>query len=375
VEFVNNVNLMRLFLFTTFLTISLISLSQTKTEILSLNKYFNKLQNTTLNDDICPECFIRPSIEKEFNWNLDKSYTYDNIISEIGDDRIDYRYFLIIGKMAGKHIDKESWLIGNYYKYKFIELALEQGSGLINEKRDSLKMSLIQTYDVASVSQGFRNYQDFKNYSTIIAKYTDDLLPLSFKYTKGRISYLYRIKASVLYDTYYKTEKLTSKLDDVLLNLKYAIDYDPKNRIAIRDRANIKLSEIKDYSGAAEDFIREYTLRIEDNKNPKNFYTKCYPVIEKIGDCYYNLDNYREVIKWYNKAISEINTETKKTKYWMGFSIEEMRKDEGVFHYRKAICHKILKEPNLACAELRKAIEAGYMTEETRKMFQEYNCK
>jgi hypothetical protein len=214
---------------TTFLTISLISLSQTKTEILSLNKYFNKLQNTTLNDDICPECFIRPSIEKEFNWNLDKSYTYDNIISEIGDDRIDYRYFLIIGKMAGKHIDKESWLIGNYYKYKFIELALEQGSGLINEKRDSLKMSLIQTYDVASVSQGFRNYQDFKNYSTIIAKYTDDLLPLSFKYTKGRISYLYRIKASVLYDTYYKTEKLTSKLDDVLLNLKYAIDYDPKN--------------------------------------------------------------------------------------------------------------------------------------------------
>ncbi len=215
---------------------------------------------------------------------------------------------------------------------KFCLWRIEQGSDITEKQKNNLKLSLAYTYDLSrSLKGAFSSSSDFKEYANKVSEYIDDLLILSRSYSKETVSELHRIKASVLYDIFYKGEKDTERLSDVLKNLKFAIDNDPTNRLAIRDRANIKFDDLKDYSGALQDFIKEYNLRIANNANTKNFYIKCYPISQKIGDCLFYLDRYSEVITWYDKAIAEINIQTKKTKYWGDYTINEMKNDLGLF--------------------------------------------
>lgn len=348
---------------------------QTQEEIVSLDKYFKYLTNLSFSDNKW-KFELSDSISTEYDWDLKSSFVYQTALNELQINNYDYRYYLVFAKIANGDWNDEGFLINTYYKYKFVELAIDQGSNILESQKNILKLALIHTYDIArSLKGGFSSSLDFKEYALKLLEYTDGLLLLSRNYPKVVVSELYRVKSSIAYDVYYKNEKDNSRLSDVLKNLKFAIDYDATNRLAIRDRANIKFDDVKDYSGAVQDFIKEYNLRLKHNANKNNFYIQCYPIIQKIGDCYFNLNKYSEVIAWYNKAISEINTETKKTKYWSDFNIKEMKSDLGIFYYRKAICYHILRQNNLACNELRKAIDAGYRVIETSETFKEYNCK
>jgi hypothetical protein len=366
---------MKIFATLFFCLFALKGFSQTKDEILSLEKYFKYITNLSINDNRW-KFEINDSISSEYDWDLKSSFTYQTALNELQIENYDYRYYLTFAKIANGDWNDEGFLINNYYKYKFLVLAIEQGTNITEKQKNTLKLSLVYTYDLSrSLKGGFSSSSDFKEYANKISEYVDDLLTLSRSYPKGTVSELHRIKASVLYDIYYKGEKDTERLSEVLKNLKFAIDNDPTNRLAIRDRANIKFDDLKDYSGALQDFIKEYNLRIANNANTKNFYIKCYPIIQKIGDCLFHLDRYSEVITWYNKAITEINIQTKRTKNWGDYTINEMKNDLGLFYYRKAICYHIIKQNNLACNELRKAIEVGFNVQDASETFKEYNCR
>lgn len=320
---------------------------------------------------------ISDSIVREFHWDLKSAHVYQTALNVLQSNKFDYRYYLIFANLKSSEWSDEGRLIGTYYKYKFTEFAIDQGVNITKSQKDTLKLQLAYTYTFPHYlsNGGFLSYDDFKNYAKKLYTYTTDLLIFPEKYSKKKLSMLYYIRASIIYDVFYKNEKDSVRLNDVMRNFKLAIDNDPENRLAYRERANIKFDEIKDYSGAAQDFKKEYNIRLKNNTLTNNLYMQCYPILAKIGDCYYFQENYSNALIWYNKAITEINTETKKTKYWGNYTINEMKNDIGQFYYNIALCYHFLKQNNFACNELRKAIEVGYNVQKTSEIFKEFNCK
>lgn len=334
---------------------------------------------------------------KDLNWDFSTSSTFEDLYEQTKNEKIDYRYFLIFAKAAsnnsrigGDYSSKPDNNISYYYKSLFLNLAVQNCNKNIR-LRDSLKYEYTKRYILATLMDScFPSTEAFNAFATQSIKYSKDLLnSMGLNLAKNQKSELYYIIADGLYETT-DTENLSEeKIAEVIKYLSLAVKEDPNNWRALLSRADQKKKNLKDYHAAITDYVqlinlfeienkinitshnnwlKSRKLTAEDNKS----FVGIRPTYERmmdVIDCFISLNDYKSSLIWLDKSLHSIEEYRKYSRY-----SESATDYEGLIYYFKAVAFSELKQKNNACAELEKAINAGYDFAECKKRQEEMNC-
>ncbi len=331
------------------------------------------------------------------NWDFDKTETFDTLYKQLKDQSIDYRYYLMIAKATTSYYSKGSKTLVNsneyisyYYKSLFLNLAIENNNSRFNRYADSLKFQYTQQYITSTlIDSCFPSEIEFNEFANLNIKYAKELLrSYRFKLTKAERSELYYIIADAIYRTNDVENEDKENLGEVLKNLSLSLNEDQDNWRALSERAFLKKTVIKNYSLALNDYLSLLNIFEKENKSSiaehnklllrqkltisenKMFFLR--PTFENIMDiveCYLNLNDYKSVLLWLNKAIVSI----KEYREYVANS-ERASGYEGMIYYFKAVAHFDNNDTKIACIELEKAINFGYDIDECNKLQIEMNC-
>lgn len=331
----------------------------------------------------------------KLNWDLDSNKTFEQLYEEVKDLSIDYRYYLLLSKMCNGSYRKDDTYnkfnnIDYYYKSLFLSVAIEKGLNLNLLHKDSLKYMYTNQYILSTINDFcFPSFIEFKEFADLNVKYCKDLLNnMRLNLTKDQRSELYYIVGDAIYRTKYLEEKDEKSLSDIFLYLSLAIKENPENLRAISARADYKKEHLLNYQAAIKDYLlllnvlesenrKSIAVRSKQLSNNKNIINKkgywttrsTFERMIDIAECYLNLNQNNDALKWLDKAIVSIKEYRELNTY-----SEYASNYEGTIYYYKAIAHIALKDLIKACAEVETAINNGYDIEECKKLQLEMNC-
>lgn len=355
--------------------------------------------NLVHNCECCNTCGIHSNedllIKKilALNWNFTDSKTYDTLYEQLKDEKIDYRYNLIIAKAASDILPKDNYIDKNipyYYKSLFVRLAIENDNDRFKSHSDSLKYQYTEDYILST-------YQDYafptddaaNDFGTQNVKYAKDLLNgYRFKLRKDKRSQLYFIIADAIKNTSDFTEENKESFSDVFKYLQLAVNEDSTNWRAYFKRAQLDKIILKNYQQAISDYTHVLNIFENENKNyltnhkkwlvenklissenKLNFINPTFEDILNIAECYFYLEDFKNLLFWANKGTKSIK------EYRENISISEHASQyEGQFYYFRAISYFEMKQNKIACIELQKAINYGYDIDICNQLQIRMNC-
>ena len=332
---------------------------------------------------------------KDLNWDFGIASTYEDLYDQTRNEKIDYRYFLVLAKAAvqnfqigGDYSGKPDNNISYYYRSLFLNLAVQNCNKNIR-LRDSIKYEYTKRYILATLMDScFPSTEAFQAFATISIKYSKDLLnSMGLNLSKNQKSELYYIIADGLLET---AESMSEeKIAEVIKYLSMALKEDPDNWRALLSRADLKKSELKNYPAAIADYVQLINLFETENKiniiNHNNWLKKrgltaednksfigirpTYKRMIDVIDCFISLNDYKSSLIWLDKSLISIQEHRKYSR-----NSESAADYEGLIYYYKAYAFSELKQKNNACAEIEKAINAGYNYVECKKIQEELYC-
>lgn len=395
----------RIFKLSLFLFIPLSSVCQSNLSYKELSPMLDLVKNHVC----CVACgFLyneEPLRQKvlNLNWDLENSQTFDTLYEQTKDEKIDYRYYLIIAKAANSlfrktdvhndaftDINSHMNIIDFYYKSLFLNLAIENNTNPFTNYKDSLKYEYTQQYIFSTILDScFPSYDDFKTFADLNIKYSKDLLnSTSLNLMKSDRSELYYIIGDAIFRTRDSEDNTNESLSEVIKYLSFAIKEDPNNWRALSERADLKRDSLSDYKSAIKDYLQ--LLNVFETHNKKNILEhnkwmakyKQNPTINNrmsglrptfnqmldIAQCYIDLKDYKNALIWLDKALSSIQPHKEYTTYPDGSNYE------GLIYYFKALSHSKLNQKEKACTEIEMAINYGYNINDCKELQQEINC-
>ena len=346
--------------------------SQYKEELLKINESnISKLNNNIYDTQLDTE--TKDAVES-FNWDYNAISFYNEIFNELKNEKLNYRYFILLSKISNSHQLSNNLRnrVYYYYKLKFAILAIENGKNLPHLVADSIRKQIIETYYSASIAPNiWQSDIEFKEYAEFVLKYIDDL-KYSSQFNKKTISLLYQTKADIIYEIHIITENNSTKISEVLLNYQMAINENKNNWKAFVGRGKLRFYRLNDYSGALGDY--KEALKLEKQKEIMSS-TNLTSFSFEIGECYLKLKKYNEAINFYSNTnilyLQKIKDPIKKISF---IDKEIFTKYIGIFYFKIASSYHDLQNKKEACNNLRKAETYGYSSENLQDLKKLNKC-